>query len=168
VSRRAILFCAAVSLGAAGARADSPADDPQRASDLFRRGRTALAAGELAAACPALEESQRLDPSGGTLLNLALCHERAGQLSRAQTEFVAAAAVARREGRGDRETEATSRAQAILARLAVGPAPAAKPSRQWRSALTLGIAGLLGVGLLIFVRARNDARRRRTQNGTGI
>jgi hypothetical protein len=61
--------------------ADQPA---ARASALFREGRDALKRGDYAAACARFEESQELDPSLGTLLNLSVCEERRGHLLRAR------------------------------------------------------------------------------------
>src|SRR5437868_2773215 len=88
----------------APAQAASPtADDKALATILFRDGRTLLAAGKVLEACLKFEESQRLDPAGGTILNLALCHEREGRLARAWSEFKEAEAVARGDGRSDRE-----------------------------------------------------------------
>ena len=54
-------------------------------------------------ACLKFEESQRLDPSGGTILNLASCHEREGRLARAWSEFSDAATMAIRDGKHERE-----------------------------------------------------------------
>jgi hypothetical protein len=50
-------------------------------------------------------------------LNLALCHEQEGRLARAWGEFGEAAAVARRDGRRDREVEATVHVHALEPRL---------------------------------------------------
>lgn len=97
--------------------AEPSADEKASASVLFQEGRRLMAEGRTAEACPKLEESQRLDPGGGTLLNLALCHELDGRLMRAWNEFKEAASVARRDGRRDRESEAESHISSIEPRL---------------------------------------------------
>jgi hypothetical protein len=64
----------------AGAQQESPS----HAETLFRQGREAVKRGDYAVACPKFEESQRLDPANGTLLNLALCEEGWGRLVEAR------------------------------------------------------------------------------------
>ncbi len=63
------------------------ADNGSLAEALFRDGRTAMRDGDYATACPRLAESQRLDPSAGTLLNLALCEEQLGHVATAWAHF---------------------------------------------------------------------------------
>lgn len=57
------------------------------AESLFREAREDMKRGEPAAACPKFEESHRLDPSIGTLLNLALCEEALGNTATAWTKL---------------------------------------------------------------------------------
>ena len=115
---------------AQGASGASPsADDKALATILFQEGRAMMAAGRVPEACLKLEESQRLDPGGGTLLNLALCHEHEGRLARSWSEFIEAELVARGDGRGDREVEAASHVRALeprLPRLPIVVPPAAQ------------------------------------------
>jgi hypothetical protein len=66
--------------------------DPATAQALFEQGRADAAAGRYAAACPRFEESFRLDPSVGTLLNLADCAEHIGHVAAALAHFTDALA----------------------------------------------------------------------------
>ncbi|MFO0548375.1 MAG: hypothetical protein U0271_08315 [Polyangiaceae bacterium] len=91
--------------------------DRAAATQLFRTGRELMEKRDFAAACPMLEESQRLDPGGGTLLNVALCHEAIGRLATAWTEFAEALGIARRDGRDDRVELATTHMAALEPRL---------------------------------------------------
>jgi len=58
------------------------------ADGLFRAARFDMRSGNYAMACPKLEESYRLAPASGTLLNLAVCHEKLGHDSTAWTYYV--------------------------------------------------------------------------------
>jgi hypothetical protein len=55
---------------------------------MFREGRTLLAAGKIAEACAAFEASHKLEPAMSTLMNLAACRERNGQLATAWGLFL--------------------------------------------------------------------------------
>jgi tetratricopeptide (TPR) repeat protein len=91
--------------------------DPTEAELLFREGRQLLKDGQLEQACTKLAESQRLDPSSGTLMNLGHCHQEQGKYASAHAEFSAAASLAAAQGRAEREAEARARADALLPRL---------------------------------------------------
>jgi hypothetical protein len=71
-----------------------------------------------AEACPKLEESQRLDPGSGTLLNLADCYEHSGRTATAWSKFLEAASAAQTAGKADREKTARERAGALMPRVA--------------------------------------------------
>jgi hypothetical protein len=91
--------------------------DTATAESLFEQGRDLLRAGKASEACPKLAESQRIEPSTGTLLALAMCHEADGKLASAWAEFVSVEARARGENRVDRQQAARDKAQALRPRL---------------------------------------------------
>ncbi len=70
-------------LTATPAAADTTPTARQQATVLFDEGRRLIAAGRFDEACTRFTESQRLDPSSGTLLNLVDCDERRGRLASA-------------------------------------------------------------------------------------
>lgn len=76
---------AALLLTAAPSRAE-PAD-PAAAEALFRAGREAAERGDNEAACTRFEESYRLDPAPGTLLNIATCEEALNRLAKAWEHY---------------------------------------------------------------------------------
>jgi hypothetical protein len=106
-------------ISAATARADS---NSALAESLFGEGKQLMSADKFAEACAKFEESYKLDPAGGTLLNLALCHEKLGRTATAWSEFNDAETTARRDGRVDREKFAAEHVKALeptLSRLTV-------------------------------------------------
>jgi hypothetical protein len=112
-----LMVMAASIAGAGRAHAAPSADDKALATMLFQQGRALMAEGRIPEACQKLQESQRLDPAGGTLLNLALCHEQEGLLARSWSEFKEAMAVAKGDSRRDRESEAANHVSALEPRL---------------------------------------------------
>lgn len=101
----AALLCASLA-GAASAEEGRET----RAEALFREGTQKLDAGDVDLACEALGESLRLDGQLGTLLNLALCHEKQGKVATAWREYVNGAAWAAAVGRTDRRDFANQHA----------------------------------------------------------
>ncbi|MBX3187136.1 MAG: hypothetical protein KF819_08980 [Labilithrix sp.] len=93
--------------------APARANDPATAQTLFDQGRKLMAEERYAEACPKLEESQRLDPAGGTLLHLALCREHEGRIATAWAIYQDALAQAKRDARRDRAKIAQDRIDAL-------------------------------------------------------
>ena len=104
----------AAGIGGSGLRAAHAGDiDAAAAQALFDEAKRLVAAGNFAAACPKFEQSQRLDPAGGTLMHLASCHESEGKTATAWSEYNDALSWARRDGRADREAYAKARLDLI-------------------------------------------------------
>jgi hypothetical protein len=61
-----------------------------QAEVLFRQGRELMAAGKTAEACESFEQSQKLEPAVTTLMNLAACREKNGQVATAWGLFLEA------------------------------------------------------------------------------
>lgn len=100
-----------------GADAKAQPRDPAAAQSLFDDGKRLMAEKRYAEACPKLAESERLDPSAGTVIALALCHEGEGKTATAWAEFTQALSDARRDGRRDREAAAAEHIKALEPRL---------------------------------------------------
>ena len=82
---------------------DSTTDARALAETLFFTGRGLMEGGRTAQACQKFAESYRLDAAAGTLLNLAVCHEKEGKIASAWGEFRQALAEAKRSNRPERE-----------------------------------------------------------------
>lgn len=99
------------------ARAIPPGEERALADALFRDGRKLLQAGQIDQACAKFEDSYRLDPQPGTLLNLGICHEQQGKLAAAWAELTQAKTQAIRDARDDRVKIATEHLAATDQRL---------------------------------------------------
>ena len=110
------------------------AGEQAAAEALFKQGRDLMTAGRFAEACPKLAESERLDPATGTLLNLATCYERNGQLASAWVTYKEAASASQKADQQERAQLARRKAAELEPRLPtltiVVPAAADRPDLQ--------------------------------------
>lgn len=87
------------------------------AEALFQDGRRLIDEGQTAEGCAKLEQSQRIDPKLGTLLNVAVCHEQLGRTASAWAEYLDAEAQANRLQQSDRAAFAHEGAQRLEGQL---------------------------------------------------
>ncbi len=80
---------------------------------LFDEGRRLMASGKVSAGCEKFGESYRVDKTLGTLLNLAVCHEKDGRLATARAEFEELEATATHDQQATRAQFARDRLAAI-------------------------------------------------------
>lgn len=99
------------------AEAQPSATDRRQAEALFIEAKKLEKAGKIAEACRKFEGSYKIDPAGGTVLNLALCHEKEGKIATAWAELKEALAIAKKANRKDREKIARDKIDAIEPRL---------------------------------------------------
>jgi hypothetical protein len=118
---RSLTLALAVALPLVAARTAAAADaDPSvtaKATELFRAGRAAAAAGDDKTACERFTESEQLQPAPGTQLNLGACEEKQGHLLAAREHFRKAASAFGPEDR--RRAVAVNTAGALTDRLAI-------------------------------------------------
>ena len=89
-----------VALGFAGALAlpnPAAAQDESPAETLFNQGLEAMEAGNYEKGCPAIAESQRLDPRPGTVFTLAECEAKRGRIASVNDKFCAVFQFSREE-----------------------------------------------------------------------
>ncbi len=97
------------------------------AEALFAEGRRLMGEGKIAAACTKFEGSNQLDPSSGTLLNLASCYEKVGRTASAWAAFQEAASLAKSANRAEHLQIAQKRAAALAPLLAKVTVTVAEP-----------------------------------------
>jgi hypothetical protein len=90
----------------------------QRGQRLFEEGRALMEAGHAREACAKFAESDRLDPGGGTVLNLAVCYEETGRYVAARGAFLDSLERAVRQHRKDREDIAREHLASVERRVA--------------------------------------------------
>jgi serine/threonine-protein kinase len=109
-----------------------PSPSDKAASDvLFKDAKKLIDEGRFNEACPKFEESQRLDPTPGTLLNLGDCYKSASPPRNASAwgAYRQAEAMARQRGDAARQDGAALRAQTVeplLSKVTIDVPPAAR------------------------------------------
>jgi hypothetical protein len=118
--RRSLLAIA--TLAASLAPRQAAAQEVAAAEALFERGLASMEQRDFATACPAIEESYRLDPRPGTMFTLAECENQRGRIATAATRyedylsFYARLPADLQVKQGDRAAEAAKQRDALRAR----------------------------------------------------
>lgn len=102
---------------ASGASAEASAGDVALAETLFQEAQKLMKERRYAEACPKFQESQRLDPGGGTLFQLATCHAFTGRVASAWAEFSEVALLAKQRNRPDIERAAREQIRTLEPKL---------------------------------------------------
>lgn len=126
-------------------------DDVAMAQSLFERGRELMKEGKNAEACEKFAESNRLDASAGTLLNLGQCQEALGKTASAWASYNQAIVLARAKGQARHETAGQEYLAAIEPKLSKLQVDAPNPVAGLvirRDEVEMG-AGVLGVPLAV-------------------
>lgn len=105
---------------ASPAWAEAPVTATQRAQAdaLFSEARALMESGRFTEACAKFAESERLDPAGGTVLNLAICEETAGRLASALLAYRESLVFAERERHAKRIAHAQQKIRELESRVA--------------------------------------------------
>jgi hypothetical protein len=111
--RWALVAVASSGAGAWSPLAHADSGNAAAAEALFAEARRLVAAGDYLNACPKFAESERLDPSVATLLNLGACYEKAGRTASAWATFREAISAAQAARRDDYLSVAQKRAAAL-------------------------------------------------------
>jgi hypothetical protein len=102
------------------------------AESLFIEGKQLFTEKKYAEACQKLAQSHRADPAGGTVLLLAMCYEQQGRTASAWAKYGEALALARRDGRPDREQRAQESMDALTPKLSYASVTLAPEAQQVR------------------------------------
>lgn len=92
-------------------------DDTALAEALFQEGRRLFKKASYEEACPKFEESYRIVPKLGTLLNLATCHDKVGKTGSAWGEYTKAVTLAKEAGEQERVAYARDKLDELEPRL---------------------------------------------------
>ena len=146
MKHRIISLIFATSILASTATALAQSSNAAIAETAFTRGKELMAQGKAAEACPKFEESHRLDPSVGALLNLGRCYEQLERTASAWVRYKEAATLARSLGQAERETVARDLAKTLepkLSRVRIEATKRVEGMRITRNGEEVGLA-LLG------------------------
>lgn len=115
--KRSLAFTLVVVASLPPASAFADGAEQARAEILFKEGRKLMEAKQYAEACPKLADSQRIDPAAGTALLLGVCYEHVGKLATAYGTYREAQRLATIRKREDWVKSATTKADALEARI---------------------------------------------------